>query len=488
MSTPTVDTEEAFKTDRGVLILKQTMANDFLRAVYQFLKLVDVHDRKNDIFKDAVGRILRTAENWINIPDFGSLDLQLHGDQIFLNEARIRPNPRQLQVNQFLTRYLRQRRLVGFTIKNQSTYEHIEKFFWKLAEIKKDTKASELVEWIHAESLEEFEFKTLTLNQANPDQAKSLAAQIHDELSAFVRLCIDDFDRAKNLENAPAINRLLNELIVVDERDLLNLFCLNPTQRPERPLPTIAANSAFMLHTWGRSLGLPPGVLLELSGAGLAHALMFMNATGGMNPNPLNPELGSLGLSNFEQLKKVWPLTELQTLALFEWAIPFGEKGVYEIGGTKCYQHFFSRMLRIVVLFQKMTTYDARSKQFSPEEALTKLFHPQLGCDPSLVKLFISWLGIYPVGTFVVLNSGEVGQICSTGTDLHQIHRPMVGIFKDKDGKLLDQPEIIDLMEMNEKLGTFRRGIKESVAFETTQIPAERLNLLSGAMTLSMSY
>ncbi|XID90735.1 HD-GYP domain-containing protein [Paenibacillaceae bacterium WGS1546] len=61
----------------------------------------------------------------------------------------------------------------------------------------------------------------------------------------------------------------------------------------------------------------------------------------------------------------------------------------------------------------------------------------------SLVKLFIRHISIYPVGSRVVLNSGQTAVITSVDSSL--VQRPVVKIIREKDGSHVAFPYEIDL-------------------------------------------
>jgi hypothetical protein len=182
-------------------------------------------------------------------------------------------------------------------------------------------------------------------------------------------------------------------------------------------------------------------------------------------------------LDKIERLKDVWPINELQSLALLEYGLPFGSDGIYDLNGTRCYMHFFSRMLRIVADFEMLTTYEPPRRVFLPDEALTELLSRRDMYDQTLLKLFINWLGVYPVGTLVSLQTGEIAQVFAGSSDPTKFQRPMVMILKDSKGNLLSRPELYDLTEMNEKLGTYKKSIRRSMTVEESGIPAEHFKM-----------
>jgi len=65
--------------------------------------------------------------------------------------------------------------------------------------------------------------------------------------------------------------------------------------------------------------------------------------------------------------------------------------------------------------------------------------------DPYIADLFINSIAVYGEGTLVLLNTGEVGSIISTGTSPGK--RQKISVFSNKSGPPVFQPYILDLNE-----------------------------------------
>ncbi len=81
-------------------------------------------------------------------------------------------------------------------------------------------------------------------------------------------------------------------------------------------------------------------------------------------------------------------------------------------------------------------------RTLTPPEALGELaIVPPSYFHSPLVKLFISWLGPIPIGTFVKLSDGSAGYVWLKSADPQAPHRPVVKILKSanfRPGQLLD--------------------------------------------------
>jgi hypothetical protein len=80
------------------------------------------------------------------------------------------------------------------------------------------------------------------------------------------------------------------------------------------------------------------------------------------------------------------------------------------------------------------------------------------GFDPVIVKGFINLLGIFPVGTLVVLDTFELALVHASNPRPEALSRPIVRIVSDDRGNILYPGSLADLTEQAEN-GSFRRTI-----------------------------
>ena len=78
--------------------------------------------------------------------------------------------------------------------------------------------------------------------------------------------------------------------------------------------------------------------------------------------------------------------------------------------------------------------------------------------DPVVVKAFINLIGIYPVGTCIILDTYEVAIVHTANPDVTHVHRPVVRVVTTPDGALLTPGILIDLAEKDAN-GNFPRTI-----------------------------
>ena len=120
---------------------------------------------------------------------------------------------------------------------------------------------------------------------------------------------------------------------------------------------------------------------------------------------------------------------------------------------------FFSRIVALADAFDAATSSRLYQKRMTPDEVL-RLFwdQPERGFDPVLVKALTNLLGIYPVGTCVILDSREFAIVHAANSDAALIHRPVVRVICTADGTWLRPGPLLDLSATTED-GHFRRSI-----------------------------
>ena len=120
----------------------------------------------------------------------------------------------------------------------------------------------------------------------------------------------------------------------------------------------------------------------------------------------------------------------------------------------------YSKIVAVADGFDAATSRRSyQTTPLQPDEVLREMWeNPRRGYDRILVKALINLVGIYPVGTCVILDTYEVAIVHSANSDLSQIHRPVVRVLIGADGRRVDHGPLINLAEVDET-GNFRRSI-----------------------------
>jgi HD-GYP domain-containing protein (c-di-GMP phosphodiesterase class II) len=107
---------------------------------------------------------------------------------------------------------------------------------------------------------------------------------------------------------------------------------------------------------------------------------------------------------------------------------------------------FLAKVAGIVSVYDAVTNPRSSKYPLAPSKAMAKLYDMRnVEFQEELVVQFIQALGIYPTGTLVELNTGEVAVVVEQ-TFARRL-KPKVAVVMDKNKKRLDQPQVLDLFE-----------------------------------------
>ncbi len=103
-----------------------------------------------------------------------------------------------------------------------------------------------------------------------------------------------------------------------------------------------------------------------------------------------------------------------------------------------------AKMAAIVDVYDAITADRCYHKGMAPTDALRKIFEwSKYHFDPKLVQAFMRCVGIYPVGTLVLLESGKLGVVIEQHPS--NLLTPRIRVMYSSKSNTYLQPEIVDL-------------------------------------------
>jgi len=138
-------------------------------------------------------------------------------------------------------------------------------------------------------------------------------------------------------------------------------------------------------------------------------------------------------------------------------------------GGWKL--RLFSRIVTVADYYDAMTAYRIYQKEpITPDQVLQYIVSNAGNIfDPFIPKVFVAAMGLYPVGTIVQLDTGDMGVVTRQNGDHRLLHRPSVEVLHNECGAV--DREIIDLAERDPS-GRYPRRIVR--ALHESQIDVDK--------------
>ncbi|NIS59930.1 MAG: HD domain-containing protein [Proteobacteria bacterium] len=215
----------------------------------------------------------------------------------------------------------------------------------------------------------------------------------------------------------------------------------------------------------GARLGFPKKILAELGLAALLHDVGKARIPDAIlkKPDKLSEVewemIRSHPMSGFEEILEYHQFAEVHPRILsgiFDHHLNFNITG-YPSLKRKKKQTLFGRIIALADVYDAMTTPRCyRKRVYSPVDAL-KLMWRECGAhfDPTLFKVFVNVIGVYPIGSLVQLDDDEMGIVSNINPDPKLLDRPTV-LTISKEG---DKGRTVNLSEPDEKAGGFKRSI-----------------------------
>ena len=234
---------------------------------------------------------------------------------------------------------------------------------------------------------------------------------------------------------------------------------------------THSVNVAVLAMCLGVHIGLSKNALETLGICGLFHdlgkvdiPLKILNKEGKLTEHEFK-EIQKHSLKSVYHIAKLRAPRELKSkimLAPFEHHLKYDLSG-YPRSWRQEPVSLYGRILTIVDVFDAITSHRVyRPEAISPDHAL-RMMNEKAGedFDPILLKAFINMLGVYPVGTLVKIDTGEIGLVKENPQERDGAH-PLVAVLipQENGGYLLG--ETIDLSERETSGDKYLRRIVET--------------------------
>ncbi len=284
--------------------------------------------------------------------------------------------------------------------------------------------------------------------QVTVEEELNQAQEILQDSRAVYDKVVKDI-QAGSLSDTKAVKKVVNSLVESVLRNPAATVWLVRLKQRDSTSYSHAISVCVMALTLGRFLGLPKKDLQTLGFAALLQDLGKLKLPAELlsKADPLNSK--ELGLVRKHVDISVLLVGSMEDIPKSVVNVVASHHERFDGSG---YPRKFSRSQidTLAAIAGLVDSYEAmisdrpyRSAKTS-FQALMELYEQRDKTFPGgLVEQFIQCIGIFPVGSFVELNSGEIGVVVSRNR-VQQL-KPRVMVLVDPDGKKMAQPQAIDL-------------------------------------------
>ena len=461
--------DETVQTTDGFLRLA---GRDFLVVLYTAFRSLKLYPIENAQVQRALDDLVATTKQLLDVER--EVELRLQGEFIFVNSTRLRLDLDNYASFSHILGVLRQCGIGAVRVDEgvdrgqlqtfvslllvyaakEVTPEKVHDLGKKLS----DGGVTHITVEPPVETEEDVEDAERQKEAAKRTYARSVA--VTKEVINSIRM-----GRTANVKKVKRAVQAIVDQVLNNETSLVGLTTLRDY---DEYTFTHSVNVCIFSVALGRKLGFTKLQLYDLGIAALFHDV-------GKSRVPLEVLNKQSGLSDEEwRIMTAHPWLGVLTL--------FGLRGYGEIpyrGMIVAYEHhmktdltgypksirprelsIFSKIVAVADGFDAATSRRAyQTTPIQPDQVLKEMWeNPRRGYDPVIVKAFINLIGIYPVGTCVILDTYEVALVHAANADVAHVHRPVVRIIMSPEGAVQHPGELADL-SMRDAQGNFPRTI-----------------------------
>lgn len=298
-------------------------------------------------------------------------------------------------------------------------------------------------------------------------RAKEAAKRTYAQSVAVTKEVINSvrMGQATSIKKIKRVVQSIVDQILNEETSLLGLTTIRDY---DEYTFTHSVNVCIFSVALGRRLGLSKLQLYDLGLAALFHdigksrvPLTVLNKVEGLSDDDwrwlaAHPWLGVLALFHMRGQQE---LPYRAMVVAFEHHMKTDLTG-YPRPVRPREQSIFSRIVAVADGFDAATSRRAyQTVPLSPAAVLAGMRdNARRGFDPVIVKGFINLLGVFPVGTLVVLDTFELALVHASSPRPEALSRPIVRVVSDARGNILYPGHLVDLTETG-PTGAFKRTI-----------------------------
>ncbi|MBE9541778.1 MAG: HD-GYP domain-containing protein [Proteobacteria bacterium] len=468
----TVMNRETKDTERGKTLIYQ---------LFVLFKTSKNYNEGHSAMKAPTRNLLDTVNKISKSDEEASLTLK--GGYMLLGEERLKPDSAGFEGFKFLMEEMKSYYIGNITFSKGIKEDEIGKLPYIFAAVKPEQSEDtfeDLKTKFAEKGVHNIEISLLPEDEAEEKEldSKGQAKRLYSQTLNVASEAMEDAKMGKTLKLKKAkraVQGMVDQLLTTET----NLLGLTTIRCHDEYTFNHSVNVCILSLAIGQRIGLSRDILCQLGIAALFHdlgkadvPLEILN-----KPSSFDKEEWEImqkhpvfGVRKLMQLKGLDALNARVVTGAFEHHLNYDLSGYPKVAYGRPIS-LFGSIISIADCYDGLTSSRVYSRTpHTPDEAINFMMaRSGKAYDPVLMKLFVNCIGIYPVGSLLLLNTGEFAVIMENHPDTESWNTPKIKIISTASGGEIDGP-IIDLQEESERsitrtLGPEKYGIEVSKYF-----------------------
>ncbi len=427
--------------------------NAVMQAWFQLFRTAQIHAIDNQALQRPVAAMVEMTNSVV--PKEGRVSFQAKDKALFVNGTKLRLSTDEYELAREIFAFFEERGIGGFTIEGVMDTAAVRALLSALV-YTPERRYERLDAAVKAAHLPFRLNKPLGSGKKSKAEVtlerRSYTFFTYSKLVVLYRTLVAEqkIPAAQQSFLIKKITRTIQSLVDVCLEDDHTFLGVSAVKSGEAYAAHHAANVAILSIALGEKLGFSKVDLADLGMGAVFHdvGLRECPAEVLMKPEPLEAKdrtwIEQHPLRSVEYLlhQKSFNKSLLsQMVVAFEHHRNYDGSG-YPYGSRK--PDILSRIVTIADVYDALTTQRPWRNGFMPDEALGMMTRDTgKRFDPSLMKVFVNTLGLYPIGTLVRLDSGDLGVVIYGGGEGERLSHPIISLL-GRDGKPAGTVDLAD--------------------------------------------
>ncbi len=438
---------------------------DIINQLSVILRTAQIHDPTNIAVTTAIDKFLLLLRQVTDSKR--DINLELIGEFFYIDDARIRYSLEYLLNFDFLVREFKRRELGKVIFRNDIQHKDLQSFLKAFIAAGFSDKPYETISHMltEAEGIDTDILKKI--KEEGREDTRRVIKKVYYNAVSFSKGVMTKIKSGEkvNMKKAKRIVESMVDHILEEENLLLGMTAIKDY---DEYTYHHSVNVSILSIALGQRLGLSKKMLTELGLVALFHDIGKIDI-----PNEILNKSTNFTDDEWKIIKKhpVWGVRAILKLKRLDYTsirssiVAFEHHLYFNLSGYPRVRHyteldFYSKLVSVVDQYDAMTSARVYSRiPLSPDKALSIIMEragSQL--DPLLFKFFINMVGVFPIGTLVMLDTRELGLVYES--DVVFADRPRVMIIIDRKGQSISTRPIVNLTEKDESGRYYRTIVK----------------------------
>lgn len=434
----------------------QMLGRGFVMQLHMVLRTMRIHDPSNKALLVGTEKLKDTINTlWAALA--GTVRVQFVDDIVYLNDHRLRMDAGLRDQVEALRDEFARRNLGGLAFSRPVDTTALRDFlilFSRQDESESNTLKESLAQ-LKDLALELLGPRSFAEEEAAEElrvDRKTFALQTYAKAIVAIREFVGALKAGRDpTEGRLHITRIVQDFVDIATERVNFLIKLSAIKQANEYSFNHAANTCVLSIVLGKALQIDRLALVDLGTSALLADVGYAVLPTELIDRPVSLSEGERTQVHDAMVRQIRTIIGKgrlsegmirRVIVAYEHSLPYLDPATNRVAST----HPFSRIVGVAAAFDALTTRRPWREGYSADEAL-KIMIKESGTkfDPVIVRVLVNLMGLYPLGSGVVLDSGEIAIVYHNSNDPRLYEKPFVKVIRSPDGSRIKKTIIRNL-------------------------------------------